>query len=350
MIPAPHVMAPSASIPNWWWSLPAILGFIGGIISWVKQKDVNRRKAMNMLTLGILSMLIWPTLITGVNILSNKTPPAATSAAMEVDSSPIEFTELEATLGKGGSRTLTISNTGGQPLTGSVTNHSFWLMVSPVEINVAPGSTQDISIWLDNDAAKWFSTTYISIATNGGNQQIMVTLKTANPQSITPSTPSPTPQPETQLSFAAKTYTNDKYGFSIQYPDKWVERPELVTVKDIHLAAFGVEAYVPGVVCHAFPADKPESQEWIVKSFKSTGNTKPKVTSDIKEITLSDGTKAYTYKAKYISATGYEVISYCIDADRGDKRIRVNVFTIDSFEHYNEALASEIAHTLRFTQ
>lgn len=36
-----------------------VLGFVGGIISWLKQKDVNRHKALNILTLGILVSLIW---------------------------------------------------------------------------------------------------------------------------------------------------------------------------------------------------------------------------------------------------------------------------------------------------
>jgi branched-chain amino acid transport system substrate-binding protein len=149
-------------------------------------------------------------------------------------------------------------------------------------------------------------------------------------------------------SFTAATYTNDEYGFSIQYPSDWVERPELLTAAGIHLAAFGVSGFVPGVVLYAFDADAPESKDWIKASFAKTGNTMPKVTSDIKEETLADGTKAYTYKASYISSTGYEIVSYCLDADRGDKRIRVNVFTIDAFAPYDEALASEIAHTLTF--
>ena len=163
-----------------------------------------------------------------------------------------------------------------------------------------------------------------------------------------PVTPPVTPPAAGKTSFESNTYTNDQYGFSIQYPKDWVARPELVTVPGTHLAAFGVEGYVPGVVTYSFAADAPESKEWVVKSFKSTGNTMPKVTSDIKEETLAGGTKAYTYTASYISATGYEVTSYVLDADRGDKRIRVNVFTIETFEPYNEALATEIAHTLTF--
>jgi hypothetical protein len=78
-------------------------------------------------------------------------------------------------------------------------------------------------------------------------------------------------------------------------------------------------------------------------------STNPKIRSDIKEEVLADGTKAYTYKAAYISATQYEVVSYILDADRGDKRIRANVFTVEQYVPYDEALFSQIAHTVRFT-
>jgi len=148
-------------------------------------------------------------------------------------------------------------------------------------------------------------------------------------------------------SYPAATYTNDKYGFSIQYPKDWVARPELVTNPE-HLAAFGVSGFVPGVVLYAYDADAPESKDWIVASFAKVGNQSPKLKSDIKEETLAGGIKAYTYKANYISATGYDVLSYCLDADKDGKRIRVNVFTIDAFAPYDEKLGSEIAHTLTF--
>jgi hypothetical protein len=148
-------------------------------------------------------------------------------------------------------------------------------------------------------------------------------------------------------SYPAATYTNDTYGFSIQYPKDWVARPELVTNPE-HLAAFGVSGFVPGVVLYAYDVDVPESADWIVASLVKVGNQSPKVTSDIKEETLADGTKAYTYKAGYISATGYEIASYFLDADKDGKRIRVNVFTIDAFAPYDEKLFSEIAHTITF--
>jgi branched-chain amino acid transport system substrate-binding protein len=171
---------------------------------------------------------------------------------------------------------------------------------------------------------------------------------TAPTTTTTPTeTTTPTAPAGGEVSFPAATYTNDTYGFSVQYPKDWVERPELVTTP-YHLAAFGVSGFVPGIVLYAYDADAPETADWIVNSFVLTGNQDPKVKSDITEETLADGTKAYTYKAYYISSTGYEITSYCLDADRGDKRIRVNVFTIDAFDPYNETLYSEIAHTLTF--
>ncbi len=172
------------------------------------------------------------------------------------------------------------------------------------------------------------------------------------PEPLPPPPPPPPPPPAgacepATLPYASNTYTNTPYGFSVLYPKDWVERPELVTMPQ-HLAAFGVSGFVPGIVLYAYDADAPETADWVVSSFKATGNQDPKVKSDIKEETLCDGTKAYTYQAYYISATGYEITSFILDADRGAKRIRVNVFTIDSFDPYDAAKYSEIAHTIRF--
>jgi hypothetical protein len=167
------------------------------------------------------------------------------------------------------------------------------------------------------------------------------------PAATPPATPPAAPTAAGPTSYPAAAYTNDKYGFSIQYPKDWVARPELVTMPE-HLAAFGVAAFVPGVVLYAYDADAPESKDWIVASLVKVGNVSPKVTSDIKEETLADGTKAYTYQAGYISATGYDIASYFLDADKDGKRIRVNVFTIDAFAPYDAKLFSEVAHTLTF--
>jgi hypothetical protein len=86
----------------------------------------------------------------------------------------------------------------------------------------------------------------------------------------------------------------------------------------------------------------------IFQAYLKVGNTNPKVTSDIKDETLADGTKAYTYEAGYLSATGYDIKSYVLDAVKGGKLYRMNVFTIDAFAPYDAKLGSEVAHSLTF--
>ncbi|MGB8707514.1 MAG: hypothetical protein WCD72_06150 [Dehalococcoidia bacterium] len=167
------------------------------------------------------------------------------------------------------------------------------------------------------------------------------------PAATPPATPPAAAPAAGPTSYPAATYTNDTYGFSIQYPKDWVARPEIMTTPE-YLAVFGVSGFVPGIAILAYDADAPESADWIVATFKKSGNVDPKVKSDIKEETLAGGTKAYTYQAAYISATGYDIISYCLDADKDGKRIRINIFTIDAFAPYDAKLASEIAHTLTF--
>jgi serine/threonine protein kinase len=167
-------------------------------------------------------------------------------------------------------------------------------------------------------------------------------------------TPGPTPAPPTaaELSFKAKTYTNDKYGFSFQYPSDWEDYPDILTTP-YHLAAFDVlnsnGRYVPGVTALAFDADAPESNDWIIKSFGLIKDKDFKLVSDIQEETLADGTKAYTYKVQYDHPSGYKITAYTLDADRDGKRIRIIVYTVEQYEPYNEKLFSEIAHTLAFT-
>jgi branched-chain amino acid transport system substrate-binding protein len=172
----------------------------------------------------------------------------------------------------------------------------------------------------------------------------------APPPSEQPAAPPAGEQPAAPPAAGLATYTNTEYGFTVQYPSDWVERPELIIKPEFQKAAYGVSGFVPGFVAYAFANPPEESKDWIVASFKSTGNTMPKVTSDIKQETLADGTQAYTYKASYVSATGYGIESYVLDADKGTTRFRVNVFTIPDMAPMDEALASQVAHSLTFTK
>jgi branched-chain amino acid transport system substrate-binding protein len=143
-------------------------------------------------------------------------------------------------------------------------------------------------------------------------------------------------------------YTNDTLGFSFQYPKGYEERPDLL-VSPYHVAEFTVPGFVPGVVAFAFDAKEPESKEWIVSSYKLATATMPKVTSDIKEGTLADGTtKAYYFTSGYVSASGYQISAWCVDADKGGKRIRIQVFSIMDVTPIDEAFASPILQSLTF--
>jgi serine/threonine protein kinase len=165
------------------------------------------------------------------------------------------------------------------------------------------------------------------------------------------STPVPQPTASAQPSFTANIYTNDQYSFSLQYPNEWVDRPDLIARSTYNLAAFSAPPnFIPGVSVSAFPADEPLTKEWIVKENTLLENQDPRVVSDVQEGTLADGTKCYTYKIKYVSSTMYEVVAYCLDADNGSNRIHIWVYTIDAYVPYDENLFSEIAHTLRFIE
>jgi len=168
--------------------------------------------------------------------------------------------------------------------------------------------------------------------------------ETTPPPPPAETTPPPAAAVSCPVTFDAATFSNDQVTF--QYPKDWVARPEILT-NPILVAAFGVSGFVPGVVFAVYNETPPETAEWIVSSLKATGNTNPKVLSDIKSETLN-GNPAWTFQAGYLSATGYDIISYMLDTDKDGKRYRMNVFTIDAFAPYDESLGCQVAHSLTF--
>jgi hypothetical protein len=145
-------------------------------------------------------------------------------------------------------------------------------------------------------------------------------------------------------------YVNKEYGFSIQYPSKWKESPMRLT-SPYHVIGFSLSEFVPVLFVVVFDADEPESTEWIVKSFKESGYYDINIVSPLKETTLGDGTKATTYRVKFSSVVApYNLAAaYCLETDKNNKRIRIILATLEYYEPYNEALFSQIAHTLRFS-
>jgi hypothetical protein len=163
-------------------------------------------------------------------------------------------------------------------------------------------------------------------------------------ETVTPPDETVTPPAAHQLTYAAKTYTNSEYGFSIQYLKDWVERPEIAVGTIV--ASFGVSGFVPGVSASVRDANAPMTADWIVAADTAEGNTNVKVTSPLTETTLDDGTPAVQYTQTYTSSGGYAIVAFAISTDKNGKRIRASVWTIDEFSPYDEALSSEIVHTL----
>jgi ABC-type sugar transport system substrate-binding protein len=81
------------AVARGWWLLPVFVGFVGGIVSWMKQKGVNRRAAVNMLALGVLATLLWtiPVLVHRTSVVP---PDDSTAQVVEPPSpEPTEPTE-----------------------------------------------------------------------------------------------------------------------------------------------------------------------------------------------------------------------------------------------------------------
>jgi len=147
------------------------------------------------------------------------------------------------------------------------------------------------------------------------------------------------------VSFPASTYTNDKYGFSIQYPKEWEEDPAYLTTPNL-VVCLRVAAYVPVMYVSQFDATGPVDAAAIVDMLKKSSQGDPKVKSDLKEVTLSDGTKAITCDVQYLSATGYDCKGQALVADKGGKRILVGVHTVEAFLPYDAAIAAQFSEIL----
>ena len=162
-----------------------------------------------------------------------------------------------------------------------------------------------------------------------------------------PPPPPPPPPVTTSTSFEAATYSNDKYGFTVLYPKDWVERSDMMTTK-YHIDVFSVSAFVPGIAIIDFPADAPESVDWVKKSVGLVQGQNPKVQTDIKEGSLPNGDKTYSYQLDYVASSGYEALAQVMDVDHGGQRIRFQVYTVTAFADFDETLFNEILSTVTF--
>ncbi len=146
------------------------------------------------------------------------------------------------------------------------------------------------------------------------------------------------------ISFEATEYTNTEYGFSLKYPKEWVEQP--------------ITRQVPTIFYAAAPARVPILIVSIVESTNFADALKAAVSgADGMDVTvksegetkLADGTKAYqaVFKFKHPAAP-MALDAYSLGAMKGNKWVIVTVATVGLLAKFDEALFSEIGHTLKF--
>jgi hypothetical protein len=134
---------------------------------------LERKRRKNWIIAGSVLGSI-TAIILMVSLCTSSPPPV-----LDVDSSPIYFSNLKPfTIAD--AKLITISNTGGGTLSGTLTADKNWLSISPAEIKVGKDANQVIRVRADTTGLKYkFSDTgFITIKTNGGEKQIPVKLTT----------------------------------------------------------------------------------------------------------------------------------------------------------------------------
>jgi hypothetical protein len=156
------------------------------------------------------------------------------------------------------------------------------------------------------------------------------------PETETPPTP---PSQPGALTFEAAEYTNADYGFSVKYPKDWAQQEN-----------------TPGIVFLASPAKRAPALSVGIQDGATFAEaltaTLTLAGSDIKIVTerpttLADGTPAseavVNWKTQNLGAN-----TFALGVQKDTKWIIVAVTTVSLLAKYDEALFSEIVHTLQF--
>lgn len=148
------------------------------------------------------------------------------------------------------------------------------------------------------------------------------------------------------LSFEATEYTNTEYGFSVKYPKEWVEQPITEPIPTIFYAA--APARVPIFIVSI--AEGAAFTDALNAAVSGADGTDATIKSE-SETKLADGTKAYqaVYKFKHPAAP-MALDAYSLGAMKANKWVVVTVATVGLLVKFDEALFSEIGHTLQFTK
>jgi hypothetical protein len=141
------------------------------------------------------------------------------------------------------------------------------------------------------------------------------------------------------LTFEAAEYVNTDFGFSVKYPKEWMQQPNTPGI--IFLASPTKRVPVVGVAIQ----DGATFSDALTTNMLMSG-TDINITSQ-SPTTLADGTPASQAVVKWkAQKLGADTLALGVQKD--GKWIIVSVTTVSLLAKYDEALFSEIVHTLQF--
>jgi len=149
------------------------------------------------------------------------------------------------------------------------------------------------------------------------------------------------PPAPSELSFEAAEYTNAGYSFSVKYPNDWAE-----SAAEGPIIVFAAQApsQVPALIVAV--AEGTTFADVLTAALEEAGGSDIEITSE-SETTLADGTPASEAIVK-AKMQGLGADGFSLGAMKDNEWVIVTIVTVKLLAKYDEALFSEIAHTLQF--
>ena len=151
--------------------------------------------------------------------------------------------------------------------------------------------------------------------------------------------PPPPPSPPTP-----GVYTNEQYGFSVEYPVEWAETDALSSATLVFAAA--ASAQVPLLLVDV--VEGATFVEALTAALEGGGSSDVEIKSE-SETTLADGTPASQAVIKFKNPIAPMAIdAFSLGVLKDGKWVMVTVATVGLLAKFDEAKFSEIAHSLQF--
>jgi hypothetical protein len=149
----------------------------------------------------------------------------------------------------------------------------------------------------------------------------------------------PSPPEPGALTFEATEYSNPNYGFSVKYPKAWT--PQENTSGTVFLASPAKRVPALSVAIQ----DGTTFAEALTANMEMSGSD-INITTE-RPTTLADSTPATEAVVKW-KTQGLGADTFALGVQKDGKWIIVAVTTVSLLAKYDEALFSEIVHTLKF--